>query len=76
MTKLPQCQSHIYSLHFHKSFEEFRDKLLLNFDLFLPLLQLKGSQEPKAKKSRRSQMVEPKEEASVSLFVNNPTVNI
>lgn len=29
--------------------------------------QLKGSsQEPKAKKSRRSQMVEPKEEASVS----------
>lgn len=30
------------------------------------VLQLKGSQEPKAKKSRRSQMVEPKEEASVS----------
>lgn len=31
--------------------------------------QLKGSQEPKAKKSRRSQMVEPKEEASVSRTV-------
>lgn len=30
------------------------------------MFQLKGSQEPKAKKSRRSQMVEPKEEASVS----------
>lgn len=32
----------------------------------LVVLQLKGNQEPKAKKSRRSQMVEPKEEASVS----------
>lgn len=30
------------------------------------VFQLKGNQEPKAKKSRRSQMVEPKEEASVS----------
>lgn len=34
--------------------------------LLIPVLQLKGNQEPKAKKSRRSQMVEPKEEASVS----------
>lgn len=39
---------------------------------FWGFLQLKGSQEPKAKKSRRSQMVEPKEEASVSQTVISP----
>uniref|UniRef100_A0A8P4GF86 Zinc finger MYND-type containing 11 n=1 Tax=Dicentrarchus labrax TaxID=13489 RepID=A0A8P4GF86_DICLA len=33
-----------------------------NLVFFLSFFQLKGSQEPKAKKSRRSQMVEPKEE--------------
>uniref|UniRef100_A0A8P4FXX3 Zinc finger MYND-type containing 11 n=1 Tax=Dicentrarchus labrax TaxID=13489 RepID=A0A8P4FXX3_DICLA len=35
-----------------------------NLVFFLSFFQLKGSQEPKAKKSRRSQMVEPKEEVS------------
>lgn len=59
-----------HSKHFSFMFCYFDENLNVLYDIWITCgrlfsFQLKGSQEPKAKKSRRTPIVEPKEEASV-----------